>query len=179
MNFCSHCGALVSLVIPEGDNRARYVCGSCATTHYQNPRLVVGTIPEWEGKILLCKRGIEPRLGKWTLPAGFMENGETVADGARRETREEALADVEHLEMFTVLSVPHVDQVHVFFRAQLPSPEFGVTPESLEVELFTEAQIPWDELAFRTVSTTLKHFFEDRRNGHFKLHTSAILPPPS
>jgi ADP-ribose pyrophosphatase YjhB (NUDIX family) len=179
MNFCSQCGAKVALAIPDGDQRARFVCASCGTIHYQNPRLVVGTIPEWQGKILLCKRGIEPRLGKWTLPAGFMENGESVADGARRETREEALADVEGLELFTVLSVPHVDQVHVFYRAQLPSLDFGTTPESTEVQLFAEAEIPWDELAFRTVSTTLRHYFADRRTGTFLLHTSAILPPPS
>ena len=108
-----------------------------------------------------------------------MENGESVADGARRETREEALADVEGLELFTVLSVPHVDQVHVFYRAQLPSLDFGTTPESTEVQLFDEAEIPWEELAFRTVSTTLRHFFADRRAGKFLLHTSAILPPPS
>ena len=179
MNFCSHCSARVELRTPDGDQRPRYVCTQCATIHYQNPKLVVGAIPEYDGKILLCRRGIEPRLGKWTLPAGFMENGETVADAARRETQEEALAEIEIIDMFTVLSVPHVDQVHVFFRARLPEPTFGVTPESTELALFSEHEIPWDELAFRTVAMTLKHFFEDRAAGVFKLHSGAIYASPT
>ena len=176
MKFCSACGARVAQKIPTGDNRLRYVCESCATIHYQNPRMVVGAIPEWEGRILLCRRGIEPRLGKWTLPAGFMENGETVADAALRETQEESLAEIELIDLFTVFSVPHVDQVHVFYRAKLHAPSFGTTPESLEVALFEEAEIPWDEVAFRTVSTTLRHFFEDRSRGQFRVHSGPIYP---
>ena len=177
MNFCSQCGARVALQVPAGDNRQRYVCVSCATIHYQNPRMIVGAIPEWEDRVLLCKRAIEPRYGKWTLPAGFMENGETVADAAARETWEESLAHIDLLEMFTVLSVPHVDQVHVFYRAKLREPTFGPTAESLEVALFGEAEIPWEDLAFRTVSTTLKHYFDDRARGVYGIHSGAIVYP--
>lgn len=176
MNYCSQCGARVALAIPEGDNRHRYVCASCTTIHYQNPRMIVGAIPEWEDRVLLCRRAIEPRYGKWTLPAGFMENGETVADAAARETLEESLATIDLIEMYTVLSVPHVDQVHVFYRAKLREPSFGATSESLEVALFAEHEIPWDDLAFRTVSTTLRHFFADRAKGSFGIHSGAILP---
>ena len=176
MNFCSNCGARVSLKVPEGDNRPRFVCTSCATVHYQNPRLVIGSIPEWDGKILLCRRGIEPRYGKWTLPAGFMENGETTTDAAIRETLEEAQCHVELLELFSMLSVPHVDQVHLFYRARMREPRYATTPESIEIDLFDESTIPWKEIAFRTVSTTLRYYFEDRATGHFRLHAGAIFP---
>ena len=157
MKFCSNCAAPVTLAIPPGDSLPRYVCSQCSTVHYQNPKMVIGSIPEWEGALLLCRRAIEPRYGLWTLPAGFMENGETVAQAALRETLEEAKARVELAEMFTVLSVPHVNQVHIFYRARLLDLEFGAGAESLEVRLFRESEIPWPELAFRTIAATLRH----------------------
>jgi ADP-ribose pyrophosphatase YjhB (NUDIX family) len=176
MNFCSNCGAKVALRVPPGDSIPRYVCDSCATIHYRNPLLVVGTIPEWEGRILLCRRAIEPRLGFWTLPAGFMELGETTAQAALRETLEEARARVELGDAFTLLSVPHVNQVHLFYRARLLEEKFAAGEESLEVSLFSENEIPWDALAFRTVSLTLRHFFSDRKEARFRMHAGEILP---
>jgi len=176
MNYCSNCGANVGLKVPDGDNRPRYVCTGCTAIHYQNPKLVVGTIPEWEESVLLCKRAIEPRYGYWTLPAGFMENGETTGEAACRETLEEADARVELGDLFTVFSVPHVDQVHLFYRARLLDLGFGPGTESLEVRLFRESEIPWSDLAFRTVSSTLRHYFEDRARGRFALHDGAIHP---
>lgn len=176
MNFCPQCGGPVSVKIPAGDNLPRHVCESCSTIHYSNPKMVLGCIPEWEDRILLCKRAIEPRLGLWTLPAGFMENGETTAEAALRETLEEANARVELSGIFTVLSVPYVNQVHIFYRSRLLDLDFGPGAESLEVELFRESDIPWEELAFRTVTTTLQHFFADRRQGEFHLHAGDVLP---
>ena len=177
MNFCSNCGARIVVRVPEGDTLPRHVCDTCHTVHYRNPLMVVGSIPQWEGQVLLCKRAIEPRLGMWTLPAGFMELGESVAQGAIRETLEEANARVELGEMFTMLSVPHVNQVHVFYRAQLLDLDFGPGTESLEVALFREDQIPWKDLAFRTISTTLKHYYTDRKHGAYRLHADEILAP--
>lgn len=174
MKYCSNCGALVAQRIPPGDNRLRFVCDACNTVHYQNPRVVVGAIPVWGDRIMLCRRAIEPRYGYWTLPAGFMENGETTPEGAMRETLEEAGAKVADLQLFSLLDVPHVDQVHVFYRASLISPDYDAGTESLEVKLFDEAQIPWDEIAFRTVSKTLRWFFDDRRNGDFTTHSASI-----
>ena len=165
MNFCSHCGKPVELRIPPGDHRARYVCVHCGAIHYQNPRIIAGAVPEHEGRILLCRRAIEPRLGFWTVPAGFMENGETMQQAAARESYEEALI---HVEIGSLLSVVHVlraDQVHVFFRARLPIASFGPTPESLEVGLFDESAIPWDDLAFPSIEYTLRRYFEDRAAG--------------
>ena len=176
MNFCSSCGARVSLRIPSEDTVPRHICDSCGTIHYRNPLMVVGTIPEWEDRVLLCKRAIEPRSGFWTLPAGFMELGETTAQAALRETLEEARARVELGEAFTLLSVPHVNQVHLYYRARLPAKEFAAGEETLEVRLFGESEIPWDAIAFRTISTTLKHFFSDRKAGRFRLHAGEILP---
>ena len=176
MNFCSTCGAKVALRVPPGDSIPRHVCDNCGTIHYRNPLLVVGTIPEWEGRILLCKRAIEPRLGYWTLPAGFMELGETTAQAALRETLEEAKARVELGEAYTLLSVPQVNQVHLFYRARLLEPKFAAGEETLEVGLFSESEIPWDEVAFRTISTTLKHFFSDRKEGQFRMHAGEIIP---
>ena len=167
LNYCSHCGEKVVFRVPEGDNLPRYLCEACGAIHYLNPRLIVGTLPEWEGRILLCRRAIEPRRGFWTLPAGFMENGETTEQAALRETLEEANARVELSGLFTLLSVPHVDQVHLFYRAQLLDLDFSAGPESLEVTLFKEADIPWKDLAFRTVSTTLQHYLTDRSSGNF------------
>ncbi len=178
MNFCSACGARVTLKVPAGDCLPRHVCDACGAIHYRNPRLVVGALPVWEDRILLCRRAIEPRHGKWTLPAGFMENGESVADAALRETLEEACARIELDAMYTLISVPHIHQVHVFYRSQLLDLDFAPGAETLELRLFEESEIPWDELAFRTVSITLKHFFADRRDGHFGFHTKDLKPPP-
>ena len=178
MKFCSNCGAQVVLRIPPGDNLPRYCCDVCDSIHYVNPRMVVGCIPEWEDQILLCKRAIEPRYGMWTLPAGFMENGETVAQAAMRETWEEAHARVELLPIYTLLSVPHVSQVHIFYRARLLDLDFGAGTESLEVQLFREEDTPWEELAFRTVITTLKHYYADRKAGAFGMHSGEIEAAP-
>jgi ADP-ribose pyrophosphatase YjhB (NUDIX family) len=176
VNFCSNCAAPVTLKVPPGDNLPRYVCDRCNTIHYENPRMVLGTVTEYGGKVLLCKRAIEPRYGKWTLPAGFMENGESTMAAAMRETLEEAKARVELGALFSMLSVPHVNQVHIFYRARLLDLDFGPGEESLEVALFDEADIPWAELAFRTISTTLRHYFEDRKKGVFTLHSESIAP---
>ena len=176
MKFCSNCGEEVRHEIPPGDNRARYCCASCGTIHYQNPTVVLGTIPMWGERVLLCRRAIEPRYGYWTLPAGFMENGETVTEGAMRETLEETGASIELGELFSVLDVPHVRQVHMFFRAQLRDEHLDPGAETLEERLFAEDEIPWDALAFRTVEYTLRRYFEDRHKGSFDMHVAAIHP---
>jgi ADP-ribose pyrophosphatase YjhB (NUDIX family) len=165
VKFCSHCGQPVALKVPEGDHLPRYVCAGCGTIHYQNPKLVVGCVPEHGGRILLCRRAIEPRHGYWTIPAGFMENGESTQEAARRESREEALADVEIGSLLAVVHVLHADQVHVMFRARLPEPTFGAGAESLEVVLCDEADVPWADIAFRSVDFALRRYFEDRRRG--------------
>jgi ADP-ribose pyrophosphatase YjhB (NUDIX family) len=174
MNFCSHCGQPVTLRVPEGDHRPRHVCTACGTIHYQNPRIVAGCVPEHEGRILLCRRAIEPRRGYWTIPAGFMENGETTQDAARRESLEEALADVEIGSLLAVVHVLHANQVHVMFRARLARPQFGAGVESLESMLCTEEQIPWDEIAFRSVDFALRRYLEDRREGVDRHHFTAL-----
>ncbi len=161
MKYCSVCAGHIELKIPEGDNRPRHVCEQCGTIHYQNPRIVAGTLPTYQGKILLCKRAIEPRMGYWTLPAGFMENGESTEQAALRETWEEALAKVEIQQLFSMISVVHIDQVHIFYTAVLPTAEFSSGPESLEVALFAPEDIPWDELAFSTVEKSLRLFLEN------------------
>jgi ADP-ribose pyrophosphatase YjhB (NUDIX family) len=178
MKFCSSCGRDVVHEVPAGDNRPRFCCRGCGTIHYQNPKMVLGTVTVWEDRVLLCKRAIEPRYGYWTLPAGFMENGETTGEGAARETLEEAGARIELGPMFSLIDVPHVDQVHVFYRARLLHLDFEPGPESLEARLFTEAEIPWDDIAFRTVGQTLRWFFEDRRGGRFELHTGDVRYAP-
>lgn len=178
MNYCSHCGAQVELKTPPGDHRLRHMCNVCNTVHYVNPKMVVGTIPEWEDKVLLCRRAIEPRYGLWTLPAGFMENNETTTQGAVRETSEEAHARVEIIGLYSLYNIPHISQVHLFFRSHLLDLDFKPGSESLEVALFSEAEIPWDELAFSSVRNTLRHFFEDQRRGIFELHTGDITPAP-
>ena len=175
--FCSVCGQSVERRIPAGDNRERDCCTHCGSIHYVNPRPVVGTIPVVDEHVLLCRRAIEPRYGKWTLPAGFMEVGETTGEGALRETLEEAGARVELGPLFSMLDVPHVEQVHLFFRARLLDMSFAPGEESLEVRLFKEAEIPWSELAFRTVATTLRWYFEDRARGNFLTHVDAIVYP--
>ncbi len=174
MKFCSNCGSEVSHRIPEGDDRPRYVCDSCDTIHYSNPRVIVGCVPEYDGRILLCRRAIEPRIGLWTLPAGFMENGETTRQGAARETWEEARAEVYEQQLYRVFDVPNINQVYMFYRARIVDGAFGVGPESLEVELFTEDSIPWDEIAFPVVFHTLKEFFHDRGNATWPVRVSAI-----
>jgi ADP-ribose pyrophosphatase YjhB (NUDIX family) len=165
MNFCSNCGSRVVLKVPQDDFLPRHVCENCGTIHYLNPKVVVGSVPEYQGRILLCKRGIEPRLGFWTIPAGFMENGETLEEGAAREAREEALIDVEIGSLLALANVRHAEQVHVFFRARMRTAHFGVTHESLEVRLVTEAEIPWDDLAFPSTEFALRSFLTDRRAG--------------
>ena len=171
MKFCSECGKPVVFRIPEGDNLPRYVCEYCQTIHYQNPKIVTGCIPVWEDKILLCKRAIEPRYGLWTLPAGFMENEETLEQAAMRECYEEARANVELQGLYAMFSLPHVNQVYVMYRARLLDLDFAPGAESLEVALFHEQDIPWQQLAFRTIPHPLEFFFEDRQSGHFNIHT--------
>ena len=179
MNFCSHCGAPVSLKVPPGDNLPRHICEACGTIHYQNPKVVVGTIATWEDKILMCRRAIEPRYGMWTLPAGFMENNETSGEAALRETLEEAGARVELGPMFTFVDLPHISQIHIIYRAKLLHLDFNPGEESLEAALVSEAEIPWNEIAFRSIDYTLKCFFEDRRSGKFDLHSIALsIPAP-
>jgi ADP-ribose pyrophosphatase YjhB (NUDIX family) len=185
MKFCSECAHPVTVAIPEGDNRPRYVCTQCGTIHYQNPKMVIGSIPVWEQdgefKVLLCKRAIEPRYGYWTLPAGFMENEETTGQAAVRETEEEAGANVELGNLFTLLNVAHVHQVHLFYLARLLDLDFAAGIESLDVRLFAEDEIPWDDLAFPTIRTTLELFFADRRKvlegGSYGFHSRDITRP--
>jgi ADP-ribose pyrophosphatase YjhB (NUDIX family) len=172
--FCSKCGHAITRRVPEGDSRLRDCCDQCGAIHYVNPRPVVGTIPVWNDRVLLCKRAIEPRLGFWTLPAGFMEVGETAGEGARRETLEEACANIELGPLFTMIDVPRVEQLHIFYLARLNDLEFAAGAETLEVRLFSEEAIPWDQIAFRTVSMTLRLFFEDRARGRFGTHTPGI-----
>lgn len=175
MKFCSQCGSpALELRVPSGDTLPRYVCSSCGTIHYQNPKVVVGCLPVWGEQVLLCKRAIEPRQGLWTLPAGFLENGETIFAGAARETAEEAHARVEVGPLYTMISLPHINQVYVMFRARLVDLEFGPGPESIEVRLFEENDIPWSEIAFRTITRTLRNYFLDRKLGVFATHVSAL-----
>jgi ADP-ribose pyrophosphatase YjhB (NUDIX family) len=175
MKFCSNCGAPVARRVPPGDTLARWLCDQCGEIHYQNPKLVVGAVPEYQGKVLLCRRAIEPRYGYWTLPAGFMENDETAAQAALRETLEEAGARIELGKPFSLISVPYVNQVHLFYLARLLDLDFKPGEESLEVALYDEARIPWNEIAFRTVSTTLRHWFDDRGRGAFAFHAEDII----
>jgi ADP-ribose pyrophosphatase YjhB (NUDIX family) len=175
IKHCRQCGTAVAYQVPDDDNRERAVCPSCTTVHYENPLNVVGTLPVWEDQVLLCRRAIEPRYGLWTLPAGFMELGETVADGALRETIEEAGAKVELQGLFTLLNVVPVGQVHFFYRARMLDASLDPGPETIEARLFQEHEIPWDEIAFRTVRQTLQHFFDCRRRGEgYPLHIGDI-----
>lgn len=179
MNFCSNCGASVVLRTPEGDNRERFVCDSCQTIHYQNPNIVAGCIPEWDGRILLCKRAIEPRYGLWTLPAGFMENGESTEQAAIRETHEEAGAIIEITDLYGLFSIPHISQVYLLYRGELLNGEYEPGVESLECRLFDEQDIPWDKLAFPVVKETLERYFADRkRSNGFPLQRGDIIKHP-
>ena len=176
VNYCSACGKPVVRKVPPGDDRERFVCGHCGVIHYQNPKVVAGCLPICGDRVLLCQRGIEPRKGYWTLPAGFLEAGETIAAGAERETREEALAQVSIIGLYTVFNVPHISQVHMFFRATLDSGQFGVGAESLDARLVAEGDVPWDELAFPVVSRTLAHYFRDRGAGRFPVRVEDVPP---
>lgn len=174
MKFCSQCGATLTFTIPDGDNRERHVCNDCNTIHYQNPRIITGCLPIWQDRVLLCRRAIEPRRGYWTLPAGFLENGESIAAGAIRETSEEANARVSSLELYTVFSLPHISQAYMFFRADLEDLDFSSGEESLEVKLFSEENIPWNELAFPVINQSLQFYFEDRQIGEYPVRSREL-----
>jgi ADP-ribose pyrophosphatase YjhB (NUDIX family) len=175
IKHCRKCGTSVVYRIPDdGDTKERAICTACTTVHYENPLNVVGTVPAWGDKVLLCKRNIEPRWGKWTLPAGFMELNETVAEGAAHETVEESGAEFELEGLFSLVNVARVGQVHLFYRARLLSDRFNPGFETIEARLFAEDEIPWEEIAFRTVKETLEHYFADRRAGSFSIHAIDI-----
>ncbi len=176
IKFCTHCGEQVTLTIPAGDNRQRHVCTRCGEIQYQNPKIVTGCIPIWEDRILLCKRAIEPRKGYWTIPAGFLENGESIEQGAARETREEACAEVVDQQLYQIYNIPRIGQVYTLFRSQLRGPEdFGVGQESLEVKLVEEKNMPWDDIAFKVIHQTLLRFLSERRAGNFNFMVDSIL----
>jgi ADP-ribose pyrophosphatase YjhB (NUDIX family) len=174
IKHCRACGGEVRYQTPADDNRDRATCIVCTTIHYENPLNVVGTLPVWHDRVLLCRRAIEPRRGLWTLPAGFMELGETTAQGAIRETTEEAGARVELEGLYSLINVVRVGQVHLFYRARLLGADFAPGTESLEVKLFAEDEVPWDEIAFRTTQMTLQFYFDDRRQGQFIMHCADI-----
>jgi ADP-ribose pyrophosphatase YjhB (NUDIX family) len=176
MKFCPECGDPVTQRIPAGDNRLRFVCAHCETIHYQNPRIVAGCLPVWGDQVLLCRRAIEPRRGLWTLPAGFMENGETVQQAAERETFEEACARVRNLSLYTLFDLPHINQVYMLFRAELADLDFSAGEESLDVRLFHECEVPWSDLAFPTIGRTLECFFADRHHADFPVRNEPIEP---
>lgn len=175
MKYCSQCGESVVHRVPDGDNRPRYVCDTCDTVHYQNPRVITGCLPFIDERVLLCRRAISPREGYWTLPAGFLENGETTAQGALRETAEEANARAEIIELYTLFSLPHISQIYMFYRARLIDLDFSPGEESLETRLFTRAEIPWDHLAFPVITETLKHYFDDFPGGEFPVRAKDIV----
>jgi ADP-ribose pyrophosphatase YjhB (NUDIX family) len=177
MKYCPSCGHPVAFLIPPGDNRARAVCGDCGAIHYQNPRVIVGCVPEWQGRILLCRRAIEPRRGYWTIPAGFLENGESLQSGAARESLEEACTRVEIGSLLAVVNVLYAEQVHVMFRARMLGPDYGTSEESLEVGLFEEPAIPWDDIAFPSVRFALRRYLADRNRGAEDLHFHDIERP--
>lgn len=176
MKYCSNCGNPVELRVPAGDDRDRFVCPQCDTIHYQNPRLVVGSLPVSGDRILLCRRAIDPRRNFWTLPAGFMENGETTLQGALRETWEEACARLSGETLYRVFDLPHINQVYMFYRGELVEGAYGPGAESLEVELFREEDIPWQDIAFPVVMETLREFFDDRRRGQYPVRASGLDP---
>jgi len=176
IHFCTQCSHPVSQRIPPGDSLPRAICDHCGFIHYENPRLVVGCVATWEERILLCRRAIEPRHGFWTLPAGFMENGESTLQAAARETAEEACAHLAEPVPFAMVSVPHIHQVHLFYRAQLVAGQHGAGEESLETRLFSAGEIPWNDLAFRSVSYCLQRFLEDRASGQFGFHSTDLAP---
>ncbi len=174
MKFCSQCGATVAITVPAEDDRPRHVCPSCGTIHYQNPKLVVGCIPVWKDRILMCRRNIQPRRGYWTLPAGFLENGETAEAGACRETLEETGATVADLTPYLMVDIVHIHQIYLMFRSRLRSLDFHPTRESSEVKLLEENDIPWEDIAFKVVEKTLRHYLQDRPLGHFVFRMDKI-----
>ncbi len=178
MNYCNACGGPLGELVPDGDNRPRHVCVDCGAIHYRNPKVVTGCIPLWEDRVLLCRRAIKPRYGLWTLPAGFLENGESSHQGAVRETLEEANARVAIEGLYSTFNLPHINQIYMLFRATLLDTDFHPGEESLDVALFDEAAIPWDELAFPVVAETLKLYFSDRAQGRFQTHMGDILREP-
>lgn len=175
MNFCSECGKPLHLRVPPGDHRVRFVCDACHTVHYENPRVIVGCLPVWEEKVLLCKRANEPRSGYWTLPAGFLESGETAEEGAMRETREEANAEVEVVRLFSLYSIPSIGQVYLFFLAHLKNLDFSPGVETERTALFAEEEIPWEEIAFSAVRFSLEKYFQSRRAGGEKVHIGSYV----
>lgn len=179
MKFCSACGSTVVFTIPDGDNRERHVCTQCGFIHYDNPKIVTGCLVVHGEHILLCRRAIAPREGLWTLPAGFLERGESTSEGAARETWEEACAKVEIHGLYTMFDLPHISQIYMFYRSRLDGASFSAGAESLEVELFAERDIPWDELAFPVVERTLKHYFDDRLTGDYPVRTETIIRRPA
>jgi len=174
--YCSFCGSTTSFKVPEDDNRERAVCDKCGTIFYENPKVVSGCILEWEDKILLCKRATEPRSGYWTLPAGFLENNETVAEGALRETLEEANAKSNNVKLFFMCDLPHISQIYMMYLGKLSEQKYSAGPESEEVELFSESDIPWDDMAFSVIEKTLRLYYEDKKNGKFSIHFDTIDP---
>ena len=174
MNYCSHCGHRLEFKVPQGDNLPRFVCPDCHTIHYQNPKVVAGCLPVWEDRVLLCKRAIDPQYGKWTLPAGFMENDETLEEAALREAKEEARANIAIERLYAVVSLPHINQVYMMFLGRLEDEGFAAGDETLEVSLFREEEIPWEALAFQTIHFTLERYFAERRHGRFGMHSHAI-----
>jgi len=167
IKFCTACGSSTTLKIPIDDDHVRAVCTNCGLVHYSNPKIVVGCIPEWQGRILLCKRNIEPQKGKWTLPAGYLENHESVQDGAARETFEETMAKVAIIAPYRLFNIVFVDQIYFMFRAAMTSDTFGPTSESTEVRLFDEKEIPWGDIAFKVIKQTLEHYFSDRKENNY------------
>lgn len=178
MKFCSSCGNTVILRIPAGDDRERFVCSSCEVIHYVNPRVIVGCVPVYEGRVLLCQRAIEPRKDYWTLPAGFMENGETSVQGAARETWEEARARVSNIDLYRVFDVPYISQIYMFYRCDLDDGAHAAGPESVATGLFSEQDVPWDSIAFPVVTQTLREFFSDVAAGQYPVRVSAIEHRP-
>jgi ADP-ribose pyrophosphatase YjhB (NUDIX family) len=172
--FCTYCGQLTVSTVPPGDNRPRRQCPACQSVHYENPLIVVGCVPEYQGRILICRRAIEPRRGYWTVPAGFLENGETLEAGAARESHEEALAQVQIDSLLAVVNIPEACQVHVFFRARLATPGYGVGIESLETMLVEPEAIPWEDIAFRSTTYALQHYLVDRETGATGAHVTTL-----
>tara|TARA_B100000949_G_scaffold231702_1_gene244355 strand:+ start:716 stop:1285 length:570 start_codon:yes stop_codon:yes gene_type:complete len=176
--YCSYCGSVVSMKIPKGDNKERAVCDHCDTVFYENPKIVSGCLLTWKNKILLCKRATEPRAGYWTLPAGFLENNETIEEGALRETFEEAGAKANSLNPFLLCNLPHISQIYIMFHGELTDGKFSAGLESSEVRLFSKNEIPWNEIAFLVISKTIKLYYQDLKNGTIGIHFDTINKKP-